>query len=307
MARSSGGGGGGGSSRSSSSYSSSHGSGHWRDHSGGGNSIAGTKVKKHKFHGATRYSYRTRRGRKRYVYSDSDLTQCKDDNPLVRIGKVVFYLFVAAIISLYMSREIPKFETRTNDSVKIVDQIGCFTEEEEAKLIETMEIFKESTGINAKIYTTRLTVRFDIDEFTMDEYYRQYNHENGWVIVYAETKEKPIAWQWEGVQGENTVQTMGYFLSTFNKTVQKSLEDDNTNPDPYKAFDSAFKRATKMFDSQPEGFDMQVFCVWFGLFGTFAILYGKPWEIRFYGFKCKDLQEDPESNDYESNDEQESI
>lgn len=295
MARSSGGGGGGGSR---SSYSSSsHGSGHWRDHSGGGSSIAGTKVRRHKFHGASRYSYRTRRGRKRYVYSDSDITKCSDVNPLLQILKLVIAILLALLMAMHMSMKVPKFKTTTNDTIKVVDKLDCFSTEEEAQLKETLTSFKATTGINPIIYTTQLTSKMNIDEYAMDEYYHQYNHENGWIIVYAETKDKPIAWQWEGVQGEKTINTMNYFLKTFNKTVQKSLEADGTNPDPYKAFDSAFNKATTMFASQPDGVNMEVFWVWFGMFGVIAMLGAEPWKIRFYGFKCKDLQEDPETDD----------
>jgi hypothetical protein len=157
-----------------------------------------------------------------------------------------------------------------------------------------MTAFKATTGINPIIYTVPLTPKFDIDAFAMNEYYRRYNHENGWIIIYAETQYKPIAWQWEGVQGDNTAKTMSYFLGTFNNTVQKSLEKNSTNPDPYKAFDSAFKKATKMFASQPDGLDTYSFWIYFGVMGVVAILVAKPWKIRFYGFKCKDLQEDPE-------------
>lgn len=292
MARSSGGGGGGGS-RSSSS-SSSHSSGHWRDHSGGGSSIAGTKVRRHSFHGASRYSYRTRSGRTRYVYSDSDITQCSDVNPLSQIAKLIIYLLLALLMAMNMSLKVPKFNTTTNDTIKVVDKLDCFSTEEEAQLKETLTSFKETTGINTIIYTTHLTSKMDIDEYAMNEYYNQYNHENGWLIVYAETKDKPIAWQWEGVQGENTIKTMDYFLRTFNKTVQKSLETNEMNPDPYEAFDSAFKKATTMFASQPDGVNTEVVWVWFGVLGIIAICVAEPWKIRFYDFKCKDLQEDPE-------------
>lgn len=292
MARSSGGGGGGGS-RSSSS-SSSHSSGHWRDHSGGGSSIAGTKVRRHNFHGARRYSYRTRRGRTRYVYSDSDITQCSDVNPLSQIAKLIIYLLLALILAMNLSMKVPKFKTTTNDTIKVVDKLDCFSTEEETQLKETLTSFKETTGINTIIYTTKLTSKMDIDEYAMNEYYNQYNHENGWIIVYAETEDKPIAWQWEGVQGDNTIKTMDYFLRTFNKTVQTSLETNEMNPDPYEAFDSAFKKATTMFASQPDGVNTEVVWVWFGVLGTIAILVAEPWKIRFYDFKCKDLQEDPE-------------
>ena len=291
MARSSGGGGGGGGSRSSYS-SSSHGSDHWRDHSGGGHSISEVKVRKHDFHGARRYSYRTRRGRKKYVYSDSDLTSCKDAQPTLQILRCFLYIFIALAVAMFLSLKVEKFESTTNDDVKIIDQIGCLSEDEEAKLLETMMQFKSSTGINAQIYTTWLTPKFDIDQFTMDQYYRQYNHENGWLIVYAETQQTPIAWQWEGVQGDRTTKTMDYFLSTFNKTVQKSLENDGDNPDPCKAFDSAFTKSTKMFDAQPDGINMPIFWVWFVFFEIAAILMGQPWKIRFYDFKCKDLEEE---------------
>lgn len=297
MARSSGGGGGGGGGSSRSSYSSSsHSSDHWRDHSGGGHSISSAKVRRHHFHGATRYSYR-RRGRKRYVYSNRDLTQCQDANPLAHIAKLLLYVFLALFVSAYLAAEVPKFNSPTNDAIKITDQIDCFTDEEEAQLLETMAAFKSSTGINTVIYTTRLTTRFDIDEFTMNEYYRQYNHENGWVIVYAETKETPIAWQWEGVQGDNTTITMNYFLNSFNKTVQKSLESDGLSPDPYKAFDSAFTKATTKFDSQQDGLNTEVFRIWAFILVPFAIIASEPWKIRFYGFKCKNLEKDPEWDD----------
>ena len=251
MARSSGGGslsggrsGGGGSrSRSSSNRSSNS---------------SGRVVRNSPFPGSRKFRY-YRNGTTHYVYSNVDLTRVPDARP--RWFLLIFYIpFIFLILSAFSEIiTLPKKPLKEESSavVSVIDSGNVFAESEEQKLQTTLTEFKQSTGIVAQI----VTVDYEdwsssglLETYAYYQYYSQFADENGWLLVYSEQDDGRGDWQWEGVQGDNTIEVMDVFLDDFNDKLQSSLVANDV-PDVAEAFNGAFNLAIEKFDNQTIGFN----------------------------------------------------
>lgn len=245
MARSSGGGSRSGGSRSSSSSSRSSSS-----RGGGGNGI---RTSSRPFKNSRKFRY-YRNGVAYYVYSDRDLTAMKDAKP--RYFMYLFYLpFFAAILGLWANVvNIPEkpMETYNSAYVQVLDEADVFTGREETSLQNKLEEFGEKTGITTQLITVKPEEWHDngsFEDYAFYRYYAQFDNEDSWLLTYSEEDNGAGEWYWEGVQGDNTFDTMDVFLDDFNTILHSQLVVNQT-ADPARAFTKAFDKSIDLFENQ---------------------------------------------------------
>lgn len=283
MARSSGGGSRSGGSRSSSSSSRSSGgsSGYSGGRSYGGTS-SGPRISNTPFYGSRTFRY-YRDGTAHYVYSDRYLPAMKDPKP--RWFLIFFYIpFIFAVFSIFAGSlcfpEKP-MTTFSKSNVAVIDTADVFTTTEEQSLHEKLLEFGEKTGVTTQIITVdydEWTDNGSLENYAYYRYYAQFNDENGWLIVYSEEDDGYGDWSWEGIQGDNTYDTMDVFLDDFN-TIFHSQLVLNQVPEVSVAFTTAFDRAIDTFENQhfsvdfamlPIGFFVLIFISVHGYIMIFA-------------------------------------
>lgn len=245
MARSSGGGSRSGGSSSSRSSSSSRGSGS----SGPRHRISNTP-----FRGARKFQYH--RGDKTYyLYSDTDMRQLPERKP--RYWLYLFYMpfFIAIIVMIITSLGFKRgpLEKTTSEQIQVIDEADILTSKEESGLANILNEFKDTTGITTQVMLV------DVDEWTDNgsledwayyRYYKQFDDENCWLLVYSQEDNGFGEWYWEGIQGDNTIGTMDVFLDEFNTKLHSELLV-GAAPDVAGSFITAFELAINKFENQP--------------------------------------------------------
>ena len=254
MARSSGGGSRSGGSRS--SGGSSRSSGGSRSGSRSSHRVSNTP-----FLGSRTFRY-YRNGRPIYIYSDKDLTQMKDPKP--RWFAIIFYIpFIFVILGMIGEMiQMPQkpMDTYIESNVQVIDTLDVFTLKEEQSLEKKLKEFGDTTGITTQIVTIdydEWTDNGTLENYALNRYYAQFDDENGWLLVYSELDNGYGDWNWEGIQGDDTIDTMDVFISDFNKKLNSELTV-NQVPDPAEAFDKAFDKAIDVFENQTLRVDLEM-------------------------------------------------
>lgn len=274
MARSSGGGSRSGGSRSGGSRS----GGSSRSH-GGSN---GRVVSSSPFPNARKFRY-YRNGSPVYVYSNVDLRAVPDAKP--RWFMILFYLpFVFAVIGMFGSAmQFPQrpLDLVTTAQVAVCDEGDVFSLEEEERLVGVLNDFKNSTGVTAQVVTvdweTWSKGATSFSNYAFYRYYVQFSDENCWLLVYSELDNGLTDWEWEGIQGDNTIDVVDVFIDSFNIDVQSGLMSSH-EPDPAETFIQAFSEASGAFDGQRfevswEELPMAIFVALFVAFHSYVMIF----------------------------------
>lgn len=204
----------------------SHGGSHHSSHGGSGGSSR--SVKTHYFPGATRYVY-YRDHRPKYIYANYDITQKRSK---LRYALLLFYVpFFFAILSLFLTAiHHPKKMTMDyNTEIVIEDSIAIL--EDEAGLKESLQTFRDVTGITPAVMTVynedwqgNYT---SLENYAFDLYVNAFSDEKHWLIVYSQPRQTDgdfVDWYWEGMQGDDTDGILTTKAADqFNDTLQKNL------------------------------------------------------------------------------------
>ena len=254
MARSSGGGSRSGGPRSSSSSHRSSSS-----HGGGG---GGIRTSKTPFYGARRFRY-YRHGQPYYIYSDTDLRRVPDSKP--RWFLILFYIpFIIAIIAMaaeVVSLPVSPMVPSSAATSMVLDTGDVFTDAEEEKLEKALSDFTAGTGIVTQI----VTVEWDewqkatnyFSDYALSRYYTRFSDERCWLLAYSELNGGITDWEWEGIQGDDTIDAVDVFIDGFNTGVQAALISSN-EPDPATAFLAALHGALDDFQNQTIEFHFEM-------------------------------------------------
>lgn len=293
MARSSGGGSRSSGSRSSSSSSSRSSSGHHRNSHHHGRIIRTTP-----FPGARKFVY-YRKGQPNYVYSNIDLRELPDPKPRYILG--LFYIpFVAAFGSFIGSAIHTPLEPMTEVSTAAItlrDDANYFSAQEEEKLLTSITEFSQETGIVTQFVTVEWaewkTKTRNFSEYALTKYYVDFSDEKGWLVAYSKEPQTASAYadfEWEGIQGDDTIDTLDVVLEDFNNDVQTGLIHETQSP--ALVFATAFEEATQRFANQKLRIDFEEIII---LLGPIAFLLVHAWVMIFAGtkrnYKARELEE----------------
>lgn len=248
MPRSSGGG-----SHSGGSHSHSH------SHSGGshrsgrsGSSSSKPVIMSSPHIGYSRYAY-YRDGRINYQY-------VKDKPDGYRIFTMIFIIvfmlqFLAVGIFMLLSSitYVTKIDDTSYDSIiRIEDNIDVMTDAQEIELSDTLEAFKQKTGIACSVITVHNSEWKDyytgLENYAYDLYVNHWSDEKHWLFVYSQPEDVDTIqfndWYWEGMMGYDTEDILTDTVTeSFNDDVHKYLLQ--TDVSVAGAFDTAMKDLTE--------------------------------------------------------------
>ena len=205
MAHSSGGGShGGGCHSSSHSGSRGHSGSHTRSHS--------------RFPGSRRYRYYDRHGNEKYVYSNYDITQ----KQRIHWGLILFYIPFFAVFFLALKDSYFKPEKIFNLTSQIMIEDNLHVIHNENQLRRDLERFYEETGVTPAVKTICDNERHgqSLMDYALDEYYRYFDDEMHWLIVYSAPKE------YEGNRGEDIQYSNWSFEGIIGDDAGPSISDD---------------------------------------------------------------------------------
>lgn len=191
----------GGGSSSGGSYSGSDSSSSFSSSNSSGESESSMRCSHTYFSGARRFvGYRN--GIEDIVYSNYDIT--KPVSKLRYLFLLIYIPFIAVgIFLLTQAVHIPhKLDLPSNSEVAIIDNYDVF--DETSDLVQTLEDFRDQTGITVSIFTTQKDEwrgRFgSLERFAYSTYLNNFDDEKHWIFVYS----NDLDWGWEGMQGDDT-------------------------------------------------------------------------------------------------------
>ncbi|SCW30044.1 hypothetical protein SAMN02910456_00385 [Ruminococcaceae bacterium YRB3002] len=214
----------------------SHGGGfHGGSHGGGGGSAAGGRTSSMPFPGGRRYVYYHYLTKKPViVYADHDLSKPQDGAYLALfIMALVLGFGLIALINIFGNHFPNKLAMDYDTGILIEDRAEILDNNEEAMLVESLEAFRDETGITPAVITVnnedwnKQMKGVTLERYAYDLYLEKFNDEKHWLIVYSQP-EKPDPefnkWYWEGMQGDDTDPILGTReTDSFNKRLQGNL------------------------------------------------------------------------------------
>lgn len=213
---------------------------------------------------------------------------------------------VMAVILIATIRP-PKKIMIANGTPGIEDKIDKFTPEEEEKLLEVMNAFKQKTGITPYVMTVtneewEMDYIFSLERYAFDLYVNKFRDEAHWLLVYSEPEEITddfVNWYWEGMQGDDTDPIITEKIADRHTQILHKNLLANTRYSVAEAIQDAFEQI--MPDLMKPGItsetisvltSMLSFLVMFFLFGLVYLRPMKPDKKRTDGFiPCPDQAE----------------
>ena len=213
-------------------------------HSGSSSSGPTTRTSSHYFPGASCYVYYDRRGRARTLYTNQ--------NPAaIQKTKIATYLLfgllliVPFIIIPVTGNHSPSMLSKNYEhSIVIQDQIGAFSDDEEAALTKTFQEFFDASGICPSLISidnaSWKNHYSKLEGYAYDAYINRFSDESHWLIVYSADDAAKTNWAFEGMQGDDTDGILTKKVTDiFNKTVYDNL--GSVEYTAGEAIDSAFR------------------------------------------------------------------
>ena len=240
--------------------------------SGGGSHRGGSHSRSHSHSGGSHRGGRSsasarpvtvtspRAGYSRYAYYHEgkiDYQYIKDKPGGSRIFTVLFifvfvlHFFAAGIAMILASVSyVSKIDDTSYDSIiRIEDNIDIMTDAEEIELSNTLETFKQKTGIACSVITVHNSEWKDyyteLENYAYDLYVNHWSDEKHWLFVYSQPEETNgfNDWYWEGMMGYDTEAILtDKVVDTFNEDVHKYLLQ--TDVSVAGAFDTAIQDLT---------------------------------------------------------------
>lgn len=211
---------GGGGSHSGGSHSSgSHGG-------SGGSSASKTRVSSTPFHGCHTYVVYGKNGSSRLVYSDSSSYK-EEMTKGQMIGSIIFgsifmipgvvelIILIGILISgIHFGVHATKVPEYVDNSVHIYDELDYVSDMEEARLVASLEEFRDKTGIIPAVEFTDTTWAMDfntLEDYAYDRYVVNFTDEYHLLIVYSYGDENPKTgfneFYWESMWGDDLGKT----------------------------------------------------------------------------------------------------
>ena len=221
----SGGGGGGG-------HSSSSGSSHHHTYSS------------HSFPDSRRYSYTDAKGEKQYIYCSHHPA---DIPPLPwLIYLVCLVMMIGTLYTLWKEAEFrPQHLENPFSEIYIDDRQNVIKDKEVLK--QKLTAFYEKTGVTPAVETVNeeqwRETHPSLMSYAMDEYYRLFEDENHWLIVYSRGRDSAgnltsVIWSFEGIIGDDTEDSISdWMCSVFTTQTYRNL---GYLSDPGKAIGLSF-------------------------------------------------------------------
>ena len=236
-----------------------HGGGFSGHHYGRGGVHNGIMVSRHRFPGSTAWLYYTRRGVPHLVYSTSDIRTMPNGGGVFSSVLLGIFAIVPLIILFATGVKHPKpIVAPYNQTIVIDDKADVFTDEDEARLMEVLTVFKKNSHVVPAICTVNkgnyfdnviggmiasgIFGKYDLEDYAFSKYYDISGHdEKHWIIAYeTDSGFTKRNWAFEGVQGDETDEILfGNITGKFNESLYNALSGDKSVTDSFiMAFDT---------------------------------------------------------------------
>ena len=237
MARSSGGGRSGGGCH-------SGGGGGGGGHSSSSGSSRHHTYSRHSFPNSHRYSYTDTNGDKRYIYCNHHPADLPPLPWLVYLLGLI--MMVGMLYTLWKEAEfLPQHLENAFSEIYIDDRQNVIKDKE--ALEQKLTAFYEKTGVTPAVETVNeeewRDTHHSLKNYAMEEYYRLFEDENHWLIVYSRGCDSAgnltsAIWSFEGIIGDDTEDSISdWMCSVFTKQTYRNL---SYTSDPGKAIGMSF-------------------------------------------------------------------